>query len=99
MTNLNFGEEITHRIAGFPAAGQAVVKERINAITLAPAAEFRRDSDHFGEILRSPEAQKRNQAALRRGFQTRDAEMALGRLLCDLADGPDAQRDDHGGKV
>jgi hypothetical protein len=33
-----------------------------------------------------PEAQQRIQAAFKRGLQTRDAEMALRRLLGDLAD-------------
>ena len=77
---------LAHRIAGFPAVGQVVVKERVNAIALAPTEDFRRDSDLFGEGVRHPEAHKRLQAALKRGFQTRDAEMSLGRLLGDLAD-------------
>ena len=81
-----FVRSLAHRIAGFPAAGHVVVKERVNAIALAPAEDFRRDSDLFGEGVRNPEAQKRIQAAIKRGFQTRDAEMALGRLLGDLAD-------------
>ena len=37
--------------------------------------------------LWDPEAQSRIQAAVKRGFQTRDGEMALARLLGDLADG------------
>jgi enoyl-CoA hydratase/carnithine racemase len=82
----DFVRSIAHRIAGFPAAGQVAVKERVNAIALAPAEDFRRDSDLFGEGARNPEAQKRIQAAIKRGFQTRDAEMSLGRLLGDLAD-------------
>ena len=48
--------------------------------------DFRRDSDLFGEGVRNPEAQRQTQAAFKRGFQTREAEMALGRLLGDLAD-------------
>ena len=58
----------------------------MNAIALAPVEEFRRDSDLFGESARTPEAQARIQAAMKRGFQTRDAEMALARMLGDLAD-------------
>jgi len=61
------------------------VKERVNAIALAPSEDFRRDSDLFGEGVRKREAQSRLQAALKRGFQTRDAEMDLGQLLGDLA--------------
>jgi enoyl-CoA hydratase/carnithine racemase len=82
----DFVRSLAHRIAGFPAAGQVVVKERVNAIALAPAEDFRRDSDLFGEGVRNPEAQRRIQAALKRGFQTQEAEMSLGRLLGDLAD-------------
>jgi enoyl-CoA hydratase/carnithine racemase len=81
-----FVSSLAHRIAGFPAAGHVVVKERVNAIALAPVDDFRRDSDLFGEGVRNPEAQKRIHAAFKRGFQTRDAEMALGRWLGDLAD-------------
>jgi enoyl-CoA hydratase/carnithine racemase len=81
-----FVSSLAHRIAGFPAAGHVVVKERVNAIALAPAEDFRRDSDLFVEGLRNPETQGQLQAAFKRGFQTRDAEMALGRFLGDLAD-------------
>jgi hypothetical protein len=31
-----------------------VVKDRVNAIALAPAEDFRRDSDLFGEGVRNP---------------------------------------------
>jgi hypothetical protein len=46
---------------GFPAAGPAALKDRINA------------QSRFG-------------AAMKRGFQTRDAEMALARMVGDLVD-------------
>src|SRR5882724_13347136 len=82
----DFVTALAHRIAGFPAQGRAVVKDRVNAITLAPAEDFRRDSDLFGEGVRNPEAQSHIQAAMKRGFQTRDAEMALARVLGDLTD-------------
>ena len=82
----DFVRSLAHRIAGFPAAGHVAVKDRVNAIALAPVEDFRRDSDLFGESVRNPDAQKRIQAAMNRGFQTREAEMALGRLLGDLAD-------------
>jgi hypothetical protein len=57
-----------------------------HAIALAPLENFRRDSDLFGEGARNPEAQRRFQAALKRGFQTRDAEMDLAGLLGGLDD-------------
>ena len=78
-----FVASLAQRIAGFPAAGRAVVKDRVNAIALAPAEEFRRDSDLFGEGVREPEAQVRIQAAVKRGFQTRDGEMTLAHVLGD----------------
>jgi enoyl-CoA hydratase/carnithine racemase len=81
-----FVSSLAHRIGEFPAAGQAVLKDRVNAIALAPAEDFRRDSDLFGEWVRHPEAQSRMQAAMTRGLQTRDAEMALGVMVGDLAD-------------
>jgi enoyl-CoA hydratase/carnithine racemase len=79
----DFVNSLAHRIAGFPAAGLLAVKDRVNAIGLAPAEDFRRDSDLFGDSVRTPEAQSRMRAAMNRGFQTRDAEMDLARLLGD----------------
>jgi enoyl-CoA hydratase/carnithine racemase len=58
----HFVKSLAHRIAGFPAAGQIAVKNRVNAITLAPPEDFRRDSDLFGEGMRAPEAQSQIQA-------------------------------------
>jgi enoyl-CoA hydratase/carnithine racemase len=82
----DFVGSLAQRIAGFPAAGQVAVKDRVNEIALAPAEDFRRDSDLFGQGVRQPDAQSRIGAALKRGLQTRDAEMALARMLGDLAD-------------
>ena len=81
-----FVSSLAHRIARFPAAGHVVVKDRVNAITLAPVEDFRRDSDLFGEGVRNPDAQRLIAAALKHGFQTRDAELAFGRVLDDLTD-------------
>jgi hypothetical protein len=61
-----------------------MVKERVNAIALAPADEFRRDSDLFGDGVREPPAQHQIQAAVERGFQTREAEIDLAALLGPL---------------
>jgi enoyl-CoA hydratase/carnithine racemase len=82
----DFVKTLAHRIARFPAAGLIAVKDRVNAIALAPVEDFRRDSDLFGAGARDPEVQSRFQAALKRGLQTRDAEMDLAGLLGDLAD-------------
>jgi enoyl-CoA hydratase/carnithine racemase len=71
----DFVAALAHRIAGFPAAARVAIKERINAITLAPADDFRRDSDLFGAGVGNPEAQDRMRAAMKRGFQTPEAEL------------------------
>jgi enoyl-CoA hydratase/carnithine racemase len=81
-----FVRSLALRIAAFPALGKALVKERVDAIALASAADFRRDSDLFLEAARHPETQGRTQAAMKRGLQTREAELSLGRMVGDLAD-------------
>jgi enoyl-CoA hydratase/carnithine racemase len=68
-------------IAGFPAGGIAAVKDRVNAIALAPADDFRRDSDLFGSGVTQPEAQARIQAAMRHGLQTHAGELDIIRVL------------------
>jgi enoyl-CoA hydratase/carnithine racemase len=82
----DFVSSLAQRIASFPAAGHAVLKDRVNAIALAPVEDFRRDSDLFGEGVRAPEAQKRIAAAMKQGMQTRDAELALAGMLGELTD-------------
>src|SRR5262245_39057417 len=83
----DFVRSLAHRIAKFPTSGLVAIKDRVNAIGLAPVDDFRRDSDLFGTGAQSAEAQNRFQAALKRGFQTREAEMDLARLLGELGDG------------
>jgi len=83
-----FVRTLAHRIGGFPATGHITVKERVNAIALAPAADFRRDSDLFGQVVHTPEVQHRIRGAMERGLQTREAEMTLTRIL----DNPEARR-------
>jgi len=80
-----FVRSLAHRIGAFPGAGHIALKSRVDAIALAPAEDFRRDSDAFGEGMRNPEAQERIHAALEHGFQTREGEVSLGRWLGDLA--------------
>jgi enoyl-CoA hydratase/carnithine racemase len=82
----DFVKSIAHRIASFPAAGCAVIRERVNGIALASAEDFRRDSDLFLECGRNPETQRRNKTAMDRGFQTRNAEMDLNRILGELVE-------------
>jgi|ERR1051325_11584822 enoyl-CoA hydratase/carnithine racemase len=75
---------MAHRIARFPAAGHAVVKERVNAICLPSIEDIRRDSDLFLEGTRTNEFQQLTQAAMENGFQTRAAEMNLAKLVDDI---------------
>jgi enoyl-CoA hydratase/carnithine racemase len=82
----DFVRSLAHRIAKFPSGGHAVVKDRVNAIALPPVNDFRRDSDLFAECMRSSTAQSKTAAAMKRGFQTRDGEMNLARMLDDLTD-------------
>jgi enoyl-CoA hydratase/carnithine racemase len=76
-----FVSSLAHRIAGFPAVGHTVVKDRVNGIALAPVEDFRRDSDLFGEGVRAPDAQELIAAAMKRGLQTREAELDFSRVL------------------
>ena len=80
----DFVKALAHRIAKFPSTGLSAVKQRVNAIALAPVEDFLRDSDLFGEGASKPEAERRFAAAFKRGFQTREAEKDLGRLLAEL---------------
>jgi hypothetical protein len=77
---------LAHRIGSFPTASHVAVKERVNAIALAPVEDFRRDSNLFGESARQAETQVRIQAAMKRGFQTREAELSLASMLGHLTD-------------
>jgi hypothetical protein len=61
-----------------------VVKDRVNAIALAPFEDFRRDSDLFGEEWVAPKPRRQIAAALEHGLQTRNAEMDLARVVGDL---------------
>jgi len=82
-----FVRSLAHRIAAFPLTSVVAVKERVNAVALAPVEEFRRDSDLFGELMRTRDAQGRIAGAMQRGMQTREAELTLGALLGQLPAG------------
>jgi enoyl-CoA hydratase/carnithine racemase len=82
----DFVKSLALRIVSFPAFGVAAIRDRVNAVALAPAEDFRRDSSLFLDCVRKPEAQNRIKAAMKRGFQTREAEMDLPNMLVDLPD-------------
>jgi enoyl-CoA hydratase/carnithine racemase len=82
----DFVTTLAHRVGAFPSAGHATVKDRVNAISLAPLEDFRRDSDLFTERVQSAETQRLIRRAMKRGLQTRDAEMNLAGMLGRLGD-------------
>jgi enoyl-CoA hydratase/carnithine racemase len=82
----DFVKSLALRIVSFPAFGVAAIRDCVNAVALAPAEDFRRDSSLFLDCVRKPEAQNRIKAAMKRGFQTREAEMDLPATLVDLPD-------------
>lgn len=81
----DFVKSLAHRIATFPTGGLGAIKERVNAVALAPPEDYRHDSALFLKCVGDPEAQSRIRTAMKRGFQTREAEMNLARMLDDLA--------------
>jgi enoyl-CoA hydratase/carnithine racemase len=80
----DFVRSLALRIARLPASGHAAVKERVNAIALPTVEDIRRDSDLFLEGTRTNQFQELTKAAMKRGFQTRDGEMDLARLVGEI---------------
>jgi enoyl-CoA hydratase/carnithine racemase len=81
----DFIKSLAHRIAQFPAAGRAMVKERVNAIALPPVEDIRRDSDLFLHGAGTQEFQNIMRAAIKHGFQSREGELDLGKVMGDVA--------------
>jgi enoyl-CoA hydratase/carnithine racemase len=82
-----FVSSLAHRIGSFPSAGLLAIKGRVNAIALAPAEEFRRDSELFGLGVRDAETQRRTKLLFDRGMQKRsETELNFGAALGDLED-------------
>jgi enoyl-CoA hydratase/carnithine racemase len=70
-----FVRSLALRIDGFPVLGLSLIKERVNAVALAPAEDFRRDSTLFLDCVRYSERQYRIGSTIKRGFQSRESEM------------------------
>jgi len=80
----DFVRSLAHRSASFPAGGHAAIKNQVNAFALPSVEDFRREADLYYAGVQSAEAKARISAAQRRGFQTRDAELTLPRMLDEL---------------
>jgi enoyl-CoA hydratase/carnithine racemase len=72
-----FVRALAHRSAAFPAAGQVAVEQRVNAISLAPLEDFRRDSDLFGDSVGRAETQRLIRTAMKLGAQPRERRSEL----------------------
>jgi enoyl-CoA hydratase/carnithine racemase len=80
-----FVTQLATRIGKFPQDGLVAIKERINAITLAPEADYRIDSDLFGKGASQPEQQGRIKKLMQEGMQKRsNVELNFGRVLGEL---------------
>ena len=81
----SFVTDLARRIAAFPAAGHLAIKDRVNAISLAPVDDFRRDSELFGAHVGSAESRRLTNAAFDEGLQTPQGEMSLASMLAELS--------------
>jgi enoyl-CoA hydratase/carnithine racemase len=78
------GAQHLARLMGRGRALEVMLGAEDYGAVLAPTEDFRRDSQLSGDGVREPGVQGRIQAAMARGFQTREAELALARLLAEL---------------
>jgi len=81
----SFVNDLAHRIAKFPQQGLNDIKARINAISLAPVADYRTDADLFFKATQSAETKERFKTITEKGFQVPGpTELSLGDALGTL---------------
>jgi len=80
----DFVRSLAFRITSFRLA--AALQSRIGSTqSRSRRWDFSQDSDLFGDSVQGSDAQGRIRVATTRGFQTREGEMTLARMLGELA--------------
>ena len=81
ISHVNVNQVSAYREEAAKLTGEASLGLLFRRLSETKAAEFRRDSELFGELVKGSEAQQRIEAALQAGYQTRDSEMEWGRTF------------------
>lgn len=79
-----FVERLARRIASFPAEAIALAKEAVQAAEQPTIDGLLDEADCFNRALATPAARERMARFLEAGGQTREVELAFGRLTDDL---------------
>ena len=80
-----FVDDLAHRIAKFPYKGLMDIKDRINAISLAPVDDYRKDAEMFFQATQTSETKDRFKTISGKGFQSPgETELNLGDALGSL---------------
>ncbi|MEE2677799.1 MAG: enoyl-CoA hydratase/isomerase family protein [Myxococcota bacterium] len=79
-----FVEGLARRIASFPADAIAEIKAAFAAFESETAGQLVLEQNAFARLMAGPEARPRMEAALERGWQTREGEREIGARLPDI---------------